>query len=531
MVLYAFFLFRFIPLDGLFSGDIGAKQIQITALIYNRFSSLALPYPGASFDRLTQFSPLPALFTWKIGVNFYSIFSYPHAALMAIPFFLCGYAGLYVIPLLATSFSLLAGAYISRRIIPGMQLFTLLLLALATPLSFYGLVPWEHALATCLTTWSTLFVIRAYEHSHWIDGLLGGLCAACATWMRIETIWFIPAIIIGTVVSSGINRSILTALTLGLLIGLVPFVTFNFYVFGLPLGGQVAVNFGRPAIGSTTDFIWLRFKITQAMLLDRNIPVFLPLLEISLLVIARYVSKTWKLICIFGCAVLEFLSLTSIPALADRTGLLGTCPLILGIVLLDIGKIRQIERLFLVISGIYVLGVIISSPNDGGAQWGPRYLLPILPLLVFLSIRSVQIILKKQPAIRTGLIIVAGLFACYSFYLQLLGLQRLRTSMIDNIQLVKATSGQQEQIVLTDEWFIPQILAQLYYNHTILYITHPEDLSAVRRLLKQHQVSGITYVTKQGWGKNPQTQKDAGLACTYIQRAMLDLNVLHCKLE
>src|SRR5689334_8126662 len=80
-LILGYLLYSRIPLNGLWSGDQGAKLIQIMSLVVHKFRSAALIDSAASIDPSQQFSPLPVLFSWKSGQEYFSIFSYPYAAL------------------------------------------------------------------------------------------------------------------------------------------------------------------------------------------------------------------------------------------------------------------------------------------------------------------------------------------------------------------------------------------------------------------------------------------------------------------
>jgi peptidoglycan/LPS O-acetylase OafA/YrhL len=46
---------------------------------------------------------------------------------------------------------------------------------------------------------------------------------------------------------------------------------------------------------------------------------------------------------------------------------------------------------------VFFLGVALVVPNTGGKQWGPRYLLPMLPLISLLVATSLHVLLGHAP--------------------------------------------------------------------------------------------------------------------------------------
>src|SRR5262249_22290336 len=205
-LLYIGLLSWYLPIDGFWAGDQGVKLVQVQTLLRSNYRDFALSYPGATIDPAGAFSPVPVMFTWPVGGRNYSIYSYAHASLTTIPYALFGQFGLHVIPVIATLATMVTAAAISRRLAVRPNWLVPPVTGLTTPLSFYALVFWEHALAVCMTTVAVFCMLKAREGNRLAWALIGGFAVGLGYWMRNEIILFAPALFIGLVSAGGQRR-------------------------------------------------------------------------------------------------------------------------------------------------------------------------------------------------------------------------------------------------------------------------------------------------------------------------------------
>lgn len=532
-LIYVSLLIWVIPLNGLWSGDQGVKLIQIIALLQSKLHNLELPYPSAVLDPSATLSPLPTMMAWQYGGRYYSPFSYAYAVLTAIPFFTFGYPGLYVIPVGATTVTLAVTAALAKQIAPAFQWEVPLLLGLATPLGFYALVLWEHALAVCLTTLAVFCLIQAMRQQRIAIAFLSGVFASLAFWMRSETIWLAPALLAAVMWTTPNNRRLYGAYIIGWILGAMPLFIFNSLVFHHLLGPQVAVNYRMLDIANPATFLSLRADIFKVMVVDiaADVPFWSTAAIMILLVVSHRWIYPWL---VLGVALMIIWGLLTTSPLSLRTGLVSTFPLV--VFAARSGPQNSPQRLsikFLVIAVLmYTIGVVLTAPNDGGAQWGPRYLLPVVPLVLLLSLNGVARLLDEQYGIpRSALILALVLVVVSSVWIQIRGVRRLQASAQDTLHIVQIVNTRPHQVVATDVWFGPQILAPLFFDHNVLWLSSPEKLNDLHALLQRNQISGFTYLSHQTLEQNEKALQRVGLQCAVVTQLPLQLQLLDCQLS
>jgi hypothetical protein len=141
-----------LPPGGLWIVDNGSKRIQTEALLANGFRDFSLPWPGRELDPDFAFNPLPSVFSVVRDGRLYSLYSPVFPALSALPFRAFGDAGLSLLPLLA---SLALLGFVGRiadlaELPPPGRALSILVAGLATPVWFYAVVFWEHAVVAAL---------------------------------------------------------------------------------------------------------------------------------------------------------------------------------------------------------------------------------------------------------------------------------------------------------------------------------------------------------------------------------------------
>lgn len=521
----------YVPVDGFWSGDQGAKLVQLQTLLRSHYRELGLPYPGMAIDPAGAFSPVSVMFSWPAHGQAYSIYSYAHAFVTTFPYAAFGYPGLYVIPVMATLATLVTAAAISRRLAVRPAWLLPLVMGLATPLVFYALVLWEHALAVCLTTLAVWCAIKAIEGDHPAWALIGGLLVGCAYWMRNEVLVFAPALCIG-LFWAGANRRLLLACVLGLIVGITPLLLFNTFLFGQPLGPDVGINFSMEHESILGGLLRTRLAVTSQLLLDVPDRIWLsaPIMLFALLAALPLPrARPWLLAAM---AIAIFYGIANTEPLELRIGIASTSPLVFLAVLARtrLDSERPVLRLLVATAVVYSVGVLSSAPNSGGYAWGPRYLLPVMPLFAVLSISALTTMVRSSRGFqRWASAGAVGLLLVASVSIQYRGVNLLQQSAAQIQRIGHSVDAQKRQVILTDIWYAPQILAPLYLDRTVFLIRHPERLAELSALLRQHQIGGFSYLTSQQWWRDERALGQAGLACSSIEKLPMSLELLDCR--
>ena len=131
----------------------GARQFANTG-------SVLIEYSGAEFDPEGAFRSIIPPFGLMRGDKIAPVFSVLFMIFAGILYKVFGPVGPFLLPLFGGWISLIAGAFLWRRVSPGRHpVFFLTMLGLGTPLLFYSLALWEHALATALIIVSFAMIV------------------------------------------------------------------------------------------------------------------------------------------------------------------------------------------------------------------------------------------------------------------------------------------------------------------------------------------------------------------------------------
>ena len=172
-----------LPAGGIWIADNGNQRIQLEALLASGFRDFSLPWPGRELDPEFAFNPLPHAFSVVREGRLYSSFSPLFPTLSAFPFRALGDAGLCLLPLLASLAGLAGVGRLAQlaELPPWACALATGIAGLATPLWFYAVVFWDHALAASLCVGSVAlafgFLIQRSRRQLWLAGLAIALAA------------------------------------------------------------------------------------------------------------------------------------------------------------------------------------------------------------------------------------------------------------------------------------------------------------------------------------------------------------------
>jgi len=140
---------------------------------------------------------------------------------------------------------------------------------------------------------------------------------------------------------------------------------------------------------------------------------------------------------------------------------------------------------------LYCGFVLLTAPNDGGAQWGPRYLLfAAIPLALLVAHALEGTWHRSGPAVRAGIVLLAILAARVQWrgYQQLAHTKQIYEQITGSLERASAPGG----YILTDLWSLDQVTAALYPTRTFLFVRTP---SVARSALDELKSAGISTAT------------------------------------
>jgi hypothetical protein len=348
-ILFTLFLQLYVQDGVYFSGDGGLK-----ALLAQQFASgdlrFDLSLPAADWVKeLWQgglYPFLPPFVYERLGLYYITFpFTFP---LVTAPFYaLLGYRGLYVIPIVATWILWFRFYTVCKQleVKDGFIAIALVALVFASPLSIYSAMYWEHTLAVALAFYglTTVFFPRSALTTK--AAVLGGVLIGLSVWFRPEFLCLIagllPLALIGKLrwfekFSPASGKEIFFSISL--LLSILVFFGINKIVYGHPLGIH--------SIQVVEDF-----SLKERLFAARD----------------NFKQLTYSLFEYFP--VLLFPSLFALLALFNQ-------------------KLRLTPKIWSVhlITALFLCAVPLIVPGGaGGKQWGPRFLLILIPLLSLLS--------------------------------------------------------------------------------------------------------------------------------------------------
>ena len=162
------------------------------------------------------------------------------------------------------------------------------------------------------------------------------------------------------------------------------------------------------------------------------------------------------------------------------------------------GSSDRLRRLYL-LALVSVCGVVLTATHDGGAQWGPRFLLVSVPPLILLGACGATDAVGegRWRALRialVGLILVAGVATSRAAYRELRGAKRSYARAV----MATAQMAPPGTHIVTNVWYLDQIAATLHDSRFFFYV--PDRDSAARALgeLSRANVRQVVLVSSLG---------------------------------
>lgn len=126
---------------------------------------------------------------------------------------------------------------------------------------------------------------------------------------------------------------------------------------------------------------------------------------------------------------------------------------------------------------------------DGGAQWGPRMLLPALPALTIAGFQRAGSWLRR-PAAGAAVAGVVAILLFVALLSQYAGLRQLRNTANHALLTTVAQSG--ASAIITDTWYGPPLLAPIFYDERVIFLI--DDGADLDYLIERLSAAGFNTV-------------------------------------
>jgi hypothetical protein len=444
-----------------------------------------------------------------------------------------------VIPVAATLGTLALSTAIGARL--GLQpLWAIpLILGLATPLGFYAIVFWEHALATMLAAAALLLAAQGLPEIPDDEPagrraaarrLLCGLLAGLAWWFRAEAFLLGPALLAG-LAWAGAGRRALGWTAAGVGLALAPLALFNFLAYGAPMGAQVAANYGAP--GAAAALLTSRLTIAGELLVGlshRRVFWFAAWACAAAAALAPARLRPWAAAALALCTAGGLL--TTQARDLDWSGLANAATLTLLAPLgLRASAGRPAARLLGGASLAYITAALATAPNGGGAQWGPRYLLLALPALCLLALLAARELVATGASARWLAALALGMLLVAAVGVQLRGFELLEDSYGRNQRIVRVVNARPATLVVTDATYGPQLLGPLYFVRPILFVDTTGPWPELVALLRGRGEGAFAYLTDRPREQAPDALLPLGVRCELVEGLSFGLSLFDCALD
>jgi hypothetical protein len=481
---YLAFLTSSIQSGVFYSADGGVKYMTVKQLSEGHgFKYLYLPQPSwvQSIWQAGYF-PLRAPFVYPSSRGYMYVFPPAFQIMNAFLYSRLGYPGLYVLPVL--SILLLWGfmVLLLRRlgIAPVRIALALFILAFCSPLTVYGAMYWEHGPATLLLFAGLVMIARPPARLG--SAIALGLVSGLAIWLRPEAIMLnflfgLAALVLYWRERRGVYLGFVGCLLLSVL----GFMVFNQVEYGTIMGLHgyqlTDPNDVDDHLGFSKALINLWKNNYKAI---HNFAFTLLLLPIG-----YWLLRIWK---------------RGRNREVDAAHGGGTA---------SHGDLRVVLLVTIVL--VFSLVTPLFLPNDGGRQWGERYFLPLIPIvivLLFLIDQQWGILSRRFPipVWMTGCIF---LIAGYSFYHNVFvgGVRDMGWAYRGRVEptMERFEKKDGNVVVVSDPYMVYEL--GYLFDKDYFFVASGDD--SLRRLLPLLKASGVRKYTYIFNPRDPATQPES----------------------
>lgn len=375
-----------------------------------------------------------------------------------------GISGAYVLPalgfLIALAATAWAGVALDSRRSPAALVLTS---AACTPLLFYGLEFWEHAPAVGIAALATAMFVR---HRSTLGRLTCGFLLGVAVLLRPEAVWYSAGLFVGAwwLPSRPSMRHLATVLA-GMAIVWVPAAAGSFIHSGQLLGGHVARNMSE----LSEDWWWDRARTLRTWLSPSWIAWAAACLLLPAAAIAAKARPAARpAVKIAGAAFVAVVAVAAARGAFGPASVWNASPAALLVVAIPGLGARQGGRFLAVAAVTCSLLVLLTAPNDGGSQWGPRYLLfAFIPVSVLTS-DALEALVRRPRVVGVAAVVVivaSSLMVQRSAFKNLQGAKQEYGRLLEFVERGTSPGG----YIVTDLWWFQQVTAALYPTRTVLF--------------------------------------------------------------
>ena len=444
-----------LPQDAFYSGDSGVKLIMTRNVIAHPARPFDIDVPavaGEAAPYMEHSFVLHGGHAHALQSSLFAVITAPFVAVLGLP-------GAYILPVISFACMLpLVAAMIKGWSPSAGPVFVSAFAIVTSPLLFYGLEFWEHAPAAACLAAATTALLGA--RADWSLEALGGFLCAIAVLLRPEALWYAAALAAWRfhrgqpLIYSGIAGCLVVAV----------FAVYNYAEFGNALGPHMAANLAP--LGDR----WFEARLERAALWFWPQSIAWNVGAGAIIVAWAVLWRGGELRAVQAAAlgICAGLALTAAAGGFARESLWNCWPV--GLLLLVPARAGSLTRPFWWLAVVSVGAILLTSTHDGGAQWGPRFVLIASPALIALAALNARDLAAPGAYLRTRralvvLVVLAGVWSSRAAYRELRGTKQFYARIVDAVEESIPPNG----IVVFGTWWFDQVVASLYPTRQFLY--------------------------------------------------------------
>jgi hypothetical protein len=557
-----------LPADGFVTGDQGSKFLQARAFadhgplepgIDVRSRDIDPEYHRQEPKLKNRRGRLVSEFLWLLP-------------LLCAPFVrLFGMHGLYVVPAVSALVAFATAAALGRRMGDSSGSWTAWIALAATPVLLYGLELWEHTPAAACVLIAALWLApeRAADAAEggarsakWRFAGAGAAIAAGALF-REEVVVALPALLLARAFARDRDRiaDLVAAgwwTGLGAALVLAASVPVNLMIYGAPLPMHMtqdawAVAKSTPYLQVRRDIVvdlllpashaWLfvtavaaaavasllegRRRVPDSPVLDRTSRTLLAIVHLSIAVALAIAVALPLARLAQGVRGHDAYRVTS--AAHTWTVALALCywPWVAT------AAQRPMARYLVSSAVLLFLGTAVLVPTSGGAQWSPRFMLAVAPLL---AIAAAVALRPAMPRTRgasrggaAGMAWMARVVLGASLVMQASGLIWLQRAKAEHAELTHwlAARTLDGDVLISDLFWFPEVTATLAPSRRMLFSWSSADFPSMAGMADAHGLGRFGIVTSPLTGYDaPEVLDVPGARCRYRRGQRIGLDTL-----
>jgi hypothetical protein len=494
LTVYTTGLFQFPNQPVFWSPDEGGRYLDMRQIAEHERWRNPLPYLGRFLD--PDLKHLPLQYHLVRNGEPYSWWPSTFPALSSVPYRWLGLRGIYLVPLLSSLLVCFATCWILSSLSRGIGFLAMAVTALASPIAFYGFTFWEHTLQCLLILLATASAAKSWRAEKPLWAGIGGLLLGLATYFRIETAIFVAGIGLAGVPwarrhkAAGASRIMHSLLWFFAVYSssLAPMLVNTsaedpHYLqrhYSIPQRLYELPDHGFTRILDTLPDLLIGSPIHGGIHFSYGLAWIGALAAIGAF-FAPYWIRTGKSIVAFF-SVFVLLGLSSAAAFSPREyisihGIILVAPFItfVGWSLLPPASVTAAfwgHVSFSCALSFLLVSAAVGWEGQGGLQWGPRYALPLIPIMIVATSIGVHRLYHDHSIRRT---IKAALLGCFilmvlvGFGLQVRGLAVMKHAKVQFAVWHEQLHQLPKDVLLwTDSPVLASNLPGLYESRAIL---------------------------------------------------------------